>query len=264
LKGDVVIENVTWLLTYTINVKIFLTNDWVSYISHLWTLAVEEQFYIFFPLVIFLVPLKKLPALLISIIVLSMVSKNLYYFLYPDKVIASATFPLHSFDSLCMGALFSYVAKYHYDRFRKYLDMLIFWRLLLALFFYLLVFYYVDAPSYPVNNYVTRTVLAFVFSFLCMYLVGKAGTIGFKGIWGKMLDSAALVYIGKISYGIYLYHNFVPVLLNVVKIKTGISYNHIPTLPLVYLVVTIVLASLSWHLVERPINSLKDKFNYSS
>ena len=39
-----------WLVTYTQNIWIVVNQTWLGAIDHLWSLAVEEQYYIFFPL----------------------------------------------------------------------------------------------------------------------------------------------------------------------------------------------------------------------
>ncbi|MDI2112476.1 hypothetical protein [Commensalibacter nepenthis] len=62
--------------------------------------------------------------------------------------------------------------------------------------------------------------------------------------------------IGKTSYGIYLYHNLVPEFF----IRSPFS----PSLPpsyvnvLVYLITTAIITVLSWKLIEKPCNLLKN------
>ena len=45
--------NIFWLATYMTNNYIAYTQQWMGSFDHLWSLAVEEQFYLFFPFVIF-------------------------------------------------------------------------------------------------------------------------------------------------------------------------------------------------------------------
>ena len=89
---------------------------------------------------------------------------------------------------------------------------------------------------------------------------------GAKGIDGSIasfiLDNVFVQYLGKISYGIYVYHSFIPILvLNIA--------NFIPTLsPLTSGVLglaanttlSILIAALSWQFFESPINRLKSRF----
>ncbi len=85
---------------------------------------------------------------------------------------------------------------------------------------------------------------------------------GFGGVAGRILRFGPLVYLGVISYGIYLIHNFVPWMVNH---ALGFSAQHempMPYRPMVMFAVSVGLASASWFLVERPINSLKRFFPY--
>ncbi len=76
----------------------------------------------------------------------------------------------------------------------------------------------------------------------------------------RWLRDRRLVYLGSISYGIYLYHHFIFAIFNYYE------YDHLfrskLALDAVKLVVVIGVAALSWKYVERPILSLKDRFRY--
>ena len=47
---------------------------------------------------------------------------------------------------------------------------------------------------------------------LAGWVVLRAST-GFRGPIGKLLEIKPLIYLGTISYGIYVYHNFIPSLI---------------------------------------------------
>ena len=107
----------------------------------------------------------------------------------------------------------------------------------------------------------------FLFSICCFWIVGKGAMNGYSGLFKKFLLNRYVVYIGKISYGIYIYHNFAsPFLdkillhLHAVYIYNGF-YQHMILRAILLFIGTMIVASLSWHLVEKPINSLKNKFN---
>ena len=57
-----------WFLTYTSNIYFYLIQNWAGSLSHLWTLAVEEQFYIIWPFIILFIPKRFLFRTIILII----------------------------------------------------------------------------------------------------------------------------------------------------------------------------------------------------
>jgi peptidoglycan/LPS O-acetylase OafA/YrhL len=80
-----------------------------------------------------------------------------------------------------------------------------------------------------------------------------AALTGMKPVYARALSWAPLVYLGKISYGIYVYHVFIFVLLTPLLIPYGISVDHNSWGRVVILIAaTILVASISWHWVEQP------------
>lgn len=73
-----------------------------------------------------------------------------------------------------------------------------------------------------------------------------------------------IMYLGKISYGIYVFHAFVPIGLVWVAHRLGRQYSASSSLFNFALVslTTIALVALSWQLLEHPINDLKRRFPY--
>ncbi len=69
-----------------------------------------------------------------------------------------------------------------------------------------------------------------------------------------------LLWIGRISYGIYLYHLFV--MLFLFSLGYAVLLHRGPLLFLAGATISIALASLSWILLEGPANRLKRYFPY--
>ena len=82
-----------------------------------------------------------------------------------------------------------------------------------------------------------------------------ASAIGIKGWMGRVLTQPFLAYVGTISYGIYVYHNFVPSYLYRLHVPPALV---IPLSPLACL----AIAAISFRFFERPINNLKRYFPY--
>ncbi len=85
--------------------------------------------------------------------------------------------------------------------------------------------------------------------FTSMLFVLILSTVqGWQGLMGALANNKQLQYLGRISYGIYLYHKPVPFALS------GIIHfeMHPILLILVYLFTTIVIASVSYMFLEQP------------
>ncbi|WP_051701686.1 acyltransferase family protein [Mycetocola saprophilus] len=76
------------------------------------------------------------------------------------------------------------------------------------------------------------------------------------GIWSRVLDMAPLRYIGARSYGLYLWHWPLLVLLIAAFPGQATTGAPSPLLALVAIALTVVLAILSYRFVENPIRKL--------
>ena len=253
-----------WLVTYTSNIYITVHNEWIGRMGHFWTLAVEEQFYLIWPWVILFAPRKYLLPVILLFISLSPIYRIIAYQIYPFDIGAmdfkAATFTLGNLDSLAIGALLALAwnSDIPKQRLQKYLTRLI---LPIGIILYttcLILYHYRIKPS------VFFTLGDFSASLIFAWLVSSAG-LGFKGLVGKVLEWKVLNYLGKITYGIYVYHYFASLIL--VPLLSRIGFNlPVPGFSNFVLssLLTIAVASLSWHWIEQPINNLKRYFQYGS
>jgi peptidoglycan/LPS O-acetylase OafA/YrhL len=95
----------------------------------------------------------------------------------------------------------------------------------------------------------TATVIYFLMSLMVMsaVLIDPVKVVG-----GKFIS-----YIGRISYGIYLFHMLV---INMCK-KLPIFKENTLVLFLVASTFTVIVAAVSFHFFEKPILKYKNKFN---
>jgi peptidoglycan/LPS O-acetylase OafA/YrhL len=81
-----------------------------------------------------------------------------------------------------------------------------------------------------------------------------------EGWFTRLLEWRPLRYLGRISYGLYVYH-FPIVWFSLRIVDLGVSPPLLqPLSMLIALATTILIASLSFHFMERPITNLKDRF----
>ena len=103
-----------WLFTYTSNIYSWHTLSWPGHLGHLWTLAVEEQFYLFWPVLMLFLPRRWLLPLLVGLVCLAPIYRLYASFRYSDDVASGAftsgALTVSVFDSLGLGALLAIAA----------------------------------------------------------------------------------------------------------------------------------------------------------
>jgi peptidoglycan/LPS O-acetylase OafA/YrhL len=251
-----------WLVSYTPNIYITVYNTWIGQFSHFWSLAVEEQFYLFWPWIIMFFPRKGMLWMILLLILLAPVFRLYAYEMHRFDVspfdFKPGTFTLGNLDSLGMGAMLAFVN--HLNIFKQtlqnYLSGIVLPCGLLLYMTSLALYHYHIKPSifFALND--------FAVSMIFVWLINT--TAGIKGFFGRVLEFAPFKYLGKISYGIYVYHYFIPFLIAPFFSTLGFQYdNPGPINFLLSSLVAIGFAALSWHVFEYPINNLKRYFQYS-
>jgi peptidoglycan/LPS O-acetylase OafA/YrhL len=253
-----------WLISYTTNIYIWHHQHWIGASGVFWTLAVEEQFYLVWPLLVLFLPRRRLIPVLAVLISLAPAYRIWATFAEPQDLHGalwtSGTFTLSSLDSLGMGALLAVLFQSDAikGRLRGWLNRIALPIGGLSLLGMLTLAYY-GVNIGQVTFILGQTALAIVYCWLV-----ASATWGFKGMAGYLLEWRPITYLGKVSYGIYVFHAFIPLGFLWVAHRFGGSYSgHGSLINLLLVSLTaFALAALSWQLFERPINELKRYFPY--
>ncbi len=262
-------ETLAWNLLYATNLYIASHQSWMGSIDHFWSLAVEEQVYLFFPLLLFFVPRRHV-VLTMLLMITGAVASRYVLFATGQPWMVGYVSTICCLDAFGLGGLLAYLFLYERDRFEKLFQNSAL--VVAALLAFVLVVAY--AKTYPeVHNIQTEVWERLAGSVLGMTLVGRSA-VGFTGGVKWLFEHAVCRYLGQISYGLYIFHNFVfnayhtPVSHPTVQLWNRLAALFPPGADLMVVKLfflfglTTLLASASWHLFEKPINSLKDIFSY--
>jgi peptidoglycan/LPS O-acetylase OafA/YrhL len=229
----------------------------LSHAGHLWSLAVEEQFYLLWPWFAILLPAAALPWAIGVMILTGPVSRFAAVTAGFNDIAVWYTTPT-VLDALGLGCLLAYLWRH-----TKCVDRVVRWALLCGV---LGVGLQLAITRLKVPGPFIAAINTLGWPVICMWLVHRAAW-GINGVVGRVLRSRPLVYLGTISYGVYLIHFFVMSFASRVEHRLGIQLPMPNQRGLQQFfsvsLVSIGAAALSWRFFERPINSLKNLFPYA-
>lgn len=238
----------------------------LSAFGHFWSLAVEEQFYLLWPLLVMTLQRRSL----ISVCLLLMISallirEALVLYDLPFALNAAYKFTVARWDALAVGAFLALAVRQHdwYARAVKWMPH-ISW----SSFAYILVFMSLSRNFAPVGPGITvlnQTVAALLFAAMLFFAIQPE--VNRPTHWQKVLTSAPLRSVGKYSYAIYVFH------LPMVQIMNGFWKDFFSQKPplvgvtgfsILIFVASYAAAYCSWYLLERPCLSMKRFFSSNS
>jgi peptidoglycan/LPS O-acetylase OafA/YrhL len=218
-----------------------------SFLGHLWTLSIEEQFYVVWPTVIFLISSRRLPWAIAGTVAASMLLRLAFAVAGAHNITYYST--TSSFDALGLGALLAWHVNAYPTADRR--------RWLRASLGVGIAFYVASWASYQSGG---QTALQVSFdcwgaSFAGVWLVGRA-VEGFTGRPAWLLTAWPMRSVGRVSYVVYLVQG--PVLAILLASRGGFGLRTF----LATLTISVAIASASWRWLEAPINAQKRRFPY--
>lgn len=259
LNLPIVRDKIVYLLTYTYNYShVYSTLN--HPITHFWSLSVEEQFYLFWPVLVLLLATRKKQLLIITIAITVLSYAQLLLELITPLAQFQYVGLLSRVGSLGLGAIGAV-------RFSdKNLPRKVFDNKWIELGVFLLI---------VVSLLVKYELRPLVFGLCSFFIVMKATQYNFQTFYiERLLKSTRLKKIGEISYGIYVYH--LPISYFFIKYVFDPVWNSIDFEPLGSLgvvkyhswffklilntLLSILFAMLSYRLIEKPILALKDRY----
>lgn len=219
----------------------FGSNADVIPLLHLWSLAAEEQFYIFWPvtLLLFVKIFRKpflFPLILVGLILSIGISE------YGVKHYISASYylmPTRIFE-LLFGAILVFLPKFTLGRIAS---------TLLSLIGLCLIFF--TAVTYKSDMYFPGLSAVLPCAGAALILQFSDSRIN---VVGKLLATPIMVHIGKLSYPAYLWHWPLIAFINIYEISINWEVSSL------IVIITLILSQITYTYLERPTQNLK-KYN---
>ncbi|MGK2862021.1 MAG: acyltransferase family protein [Chitinophagaceae bacterium] len=250
-----------WLWTYLQNwLFAFHLPSSTNLLNHLWSLAVEEQFYLVWPILIMLIKNARTLFYLMLVILISVIATRAI--LYAQKLPGLNYITFYTFtriDGLCVGSMVALSHKIKFTFFSKYLAIVI---TVLACFNFAFYFFTLkNERAFPYYAIVGYTTFAGLFGVLVDELVLHTRTA-----LSSLFSLALLRFLGKISYGLYIFHWPVFILLTPVVTRLlhasgehSSNLEHILSSTIVTLV-AIMVSTISYYTFEMKFLLLKKKY----
>ncbi len=263
-----------WYWLYASNIGIACKGTWLASptwidLGHFWSLAVEEQFYMVWPLVVFLVPARWLGWLSLALVITSPTVGNLVRHHVTDTIsthadvgtakkagdLAAYTSTLARVGLLAGGAWLSLM--WRRPKAKEWIQKLALPVVIVSGIYLLYACIYRDKISTAEPAIVCFTA--------CVAVAAGAGG---QSLLLKFFSGAFLRWMGKYSYGIYVYHHALHAVWirfiweTIVKPLVGGGWAGTILYTLIATAASLGLAYLSWHLFEARILALKRYFSY--
>jgi peptidoglycan/LPS O-acetylase OafA/YrhL len=193
-------DNQWWLWTYLQNwLYIFKPTD-ANILHHFWSLAVEEQFYLIWPLTILLLRKPSRLFALLAVVLVAVVVLRIVVWNYQLEELAYFNFYTFSrIDGICIGSMLALLRTIRIDFLRNYTAPVVLSLALANFIFFFINRYY--GYTFPFLAFVGYTTFAVMFALLV-----NEGVENKSRLLRLLFDNGMMKFFGRISYGLYVFH----------------------------------------------------------
>ena len=243
-----------WFFAYLGNIKTAITGEMPPrYFQAMWSLHVEEQFYIVFPFLVLRLDRRSLSRTLIALIVAAPVVRFALWWMFPAKPLLQYMLLPCRMDGLAVGALVALRLRMGpWVISRMHLAAVTFCTTLLAVAVFVAGGRGFDTPLERTIGY---SIFAFTFGSGLLWIVMFRG-----GPATNWLNVAPLNFMGRISYGLYLFQLPIAVYLSHFAKHFGVASGWLESLQgsTLAILCSVLVSAASWYGFERPILRLKE------
>jgi peptidoglycan/LPS O-acetylase OafA/YrhL len=242
--------NPDWLASslFLENYKMMFTQSFpnISPLRVMWSICVEEHFYILWGIAIYFISIKKINLLIISSILLANISRVIYFYKGIDSLDIFTNIDYFAYGSIPAIMLVKYK-----NPFKKIENIPVQIKYLVLCFTIALIFI-IPNINFNIKHLLYPIILGLLFSFIiaCTITEKKNIIISENSIFSKL---------GKYTYGLYLYHTIViNLFLQIFKrLKYDLNWYSIGFIALSF---TIILSFLSYNYFELFFLNLKKRY----
>ncbi len=234
-----------FLYTFLMANVAYLLNLAISSIMPLWSVGVEEQFYLIWPHIV--KRTSKYLTVFISLFLFFLIIKLSVYLLLSPKSILLKFLTITRIDIMCLGAIGAYLV-YSKHRILK----IIYRKDIQIMSWFILIASIIYKPIH-VFSFIDKELNAIFYLILILNVSSNKFSL-------ISLENKFMNFIGKISYGIYVYHMIIIYLISFTLSALEYELDHFILYPVV-LIFTILTATLSYKYFETPFLKLKNKYS---
>lgn len=244
------------------NYKMLITDNFprTTPLSVFWSLCIEEHFYLLWMVTLFFIPVKRMKYFFTATILIGIISRIVEMKFSTNTMISSNDI-LTNLDLFSIGALLGLAVAKNYEAVSKRINSIAVWIkggfIIITLCF--VVFHETIMPwSFALNRVISQTIYGLLFTGVIAIFIPKHSVL-------KIGDNNILSRLGKISYGLYIYHIICNHVLFQYFLKHNIVIDNWKVLGAFMAITffsTVVISILSFQYFEKPFLRMREKLRF--